>query len=156
MFLQVSQILQNEVTPILHSCQKSGDSEAIFSHHNVWMFESGFRFRSHYLRGFKHLCHLKMFSSQNIIGWFACLNIRRRNKALRHWIKVWGVKPPDPGMKNVQEICLAAKYDLVHPSPWSVSINQSSSCSSNGMLPSEEAGKGRCWEENVGKLPSNV
>ena len=34
-------------------------------------------------------------------------------------------------------------HHLVHPSPWSVSISQSSSCSSRGILPSEEAASGR-------------
>ena len=93
------------------------------------------------------------------IGLFACLYIRRRNKTLRHRIKVWWVKPPDPRLKNVRKSVKGAEtYDLVHPSPWSVSINQSSSCSSRGMLPSEEAGKKEMLKRklNIWKLPSNV
>ena len=92
------------------------------------------------------------------IGVFACLYIWRRNKTLRHGIKVWRVKPPDPGLTNVKKSVNVVRYDLVHPSPWSVSINQSSSCSSNGMLPSEEAGKEEMLERklNIWKLPSNV
>ena len=42
---------------------------------------------------------------------------------------------------------------LVHPSPWSVSISQSSSCSSRGILPSEEAASGRWgYKKKWGKL----
>ena len=44
-------------------------------------------------------------------------------------------------------------YHLVHPAPWSVSISQSSSCSSRGILPSEEAASGRWgYKKKWGKL----
>ena len=47
-------------------------------------------------------------------------------------------------MKEVREKMSKLEiHHLVHPSPWSVSISQSSSCSSRGILPSEEAASGR-------------
>ena len=57
-------------------------------------------------------------------------------------------------MKEVREKMSKLEiHHLVHPSPWSVSISQSSSCSSRGILPSEEAASGRWgYKKKWGKL----
>ena len=89
-------------------------------------------------------CHLVIIYHQfsdwlRLLKHLSCLDVGSWHEPFRHRIQVWNIESPYPEIHRTENCGNHIIFYLVQPSPWSVSISQSSSPSSRGMLPSEAA-----------------